>query len=561
MATGTIHLLSISGLHVGILSGGVWLLARVGWLSRKKTLALAGLFVVLYTLLTEARPPVVRAAVLVVVMCTARFLGRQAFSGNTLAAAGLVVLGINPSAFFHAGTQLSFLAVATIALIPRSSTAGVADPLTRLIAETRPWPVRAARRWIRAVFQAVGLSTAIWLVALPLVAYRFHLVSPVATILNPIVCVPMAVSLFAGLGVMVTGGVAPPLASLLGKVCDLSLAAMEWCQDEALEWWGSHWWTPAPPGWWVLVFYGVSVVWLIWPGLRPPRRWVCAIALLWFALGGGLTMGPRARPVDPSGGLDCHFIAVGHGTSVLLEFPSGATLLYDAGRLGIASSAARSIAGVLWSRGVTHLDALVISHADADHYNAIPDLLQRFSVGTIYVSPLMFRNESVSLRALLSRIRQAGIPIRELSAGDRLQTGDRTRVEILHPPVTTRPGSDNANSIVLLVAWQGSRVLLPGDLESPGFEELLARPRAVCDVVMVPHHGSSRSDPIAFGSWSLPEHAVISGGAGRDARPVVQAYQSVGARVYHTAEAGCVHVELRSGNCRVTTFRPVAGVR
>ena len=206
MTTGTIHLLSISGLHVGILAYGFWFIARIGWLSRKKTLIAAVVLVVLYAMLTDSRPPVVRAAVLITAMCAARFLGRETMNLNMLAAAGIVVLALNPCSFFQTGTQLSFLAVATMTAIPSfASRTQPSDPLTRLVAETRPWLVRAARKTASGIWKAVALSAVIWLVALPLVAYRFHIVSPVATVLNPIVCVPMGVALFCRIRSHVVG--------------------------------------------------------------------------------------------------------------------------------------------------------------------------------------------------------------------------------------------------------------------------------------------------------------------------------------------------------------------
>jgi competence protein ComEC len=562
MTTGTVHLLSISGLHVGILAYGFWLIARLGWLSRKKTLVSAMLFVVLYAMLTDARPPVVRASVLICVVCTARFFGRQALNFNTLAAAGIVVLGLNPSSFFQAGTQLSFLAVATMASIPSLLTQPqMTDPLARLIAETRPWPIRTAREVWSGLWRAIGLSTAIWLVALPLVMYRFHLVSPVATVLNPVVCLPMAVALFAGFGVMVLGGIASPIAAVCGWVCDVCLTSMEWCIAWSLTWRGNHWWLPEPPLWWVAAFYAVAAGLVLLP-FQPPRRWVAALALGWLALGGWLVSGPSARPqTREHDDLICSFIAVGHGTSVLLEFPRGEIVLYDAGRLGTAATGARSIASVIWSRGITHLDALIISHADADHFNAIPDLLERFSVGTIYICPVMFRNDTDVLSELRRRIELRAIPIRTLSSGDRLKIRGSAQVSALHPPESGVQGSDNANSIVLLVEYAGRKILLPGDLESPGLEDLLHSPEIDCDVIMAPHHGSARSDPDGFAKWSSPEMVVISGGLSRDPTPVVRAYESAGARVFHTAEVGTVEVRIREENYVVTSFRESFGVR
>ena len=168
------------------------------------------------------------------------------------------------------------------------------------------------------------------------------------------------------------------------------------------------------------------------------------------------------------GRLDCTFVAVGHGTCVVLELPDGQTMLYDAGQLGSPSAGARSISSFLWSRGITHLDAVVISHADIDHYNALPELLRRFSVGVVYVSPVMFKDESLATQTLQSAIHDAGVPLREIRSGDRLRVGGGCLIDVLHPPHRGVLGSDNANSIVLAIEFDGHRLLLPGDLESPG---------------------------------------------------------------------------------------------
>jgi competence protein ComEC len=216
----------------------------------------------------------------------------------------------------------------------------------------------------------------------------------------------------------------------------------------------------------MLAFYGFLVVGLVAPSLRPPRRWCWVLLAAWFALGTWRTLGPPARVTEESSQLVCTFIAVGHGTSVLLEWPGGRSMLYDAGRLGSRMSGGRSIAGVLWSRGLTHLDALVISHADADHFNAIPYLLDRFSVGVVYVAPGMFlgADSQPAVLALRQALDQRGAVVRTLAEGDRLLAHQDCLCEVLHPPPQGIPGSDNANSLVIAIEYAGRRLLLPGDL-------------------------------------------------------------------------------------------------
>lgn len=559
MTTGTVHLLAISGLHVGMLAAGFWVIARLGWFPRKRMLCLAIALFIFYTLFTDAKPPVVRAAVLISVMCVARLLGRRAFAFNTLALAGLILLAVNPTNLFQAGTQLSFLAVATLSCSQRVSFWWSApdDPLQRLISQSRPWPSRVLRKTGVFAWQLWVASTVIWLVALPLVMYRFHLVSPIAVFLNPVVWVPMGVALFSGFAVLLLGWALPPLADLSGWVCSRSLAIIE-----ALVQWADriplgHAWVPSPPLWWVVSFYVAIAVCVAVPQFRVRLRWFVALTAIWFAVGFLLTVGPLARwDAASSEQVTCTFIAVGHGTSVLVELPNGRTLLYDAGSLGTSRFAVQPIAATLWSRGITHLDAIIISHADADHYNAVPSVLERFSAGVVYVSPVMFRDSTPALDALREAIRSRGVPLHELDASTRLEAIAGVEFEVLHPPPQGVIGSDNANSIVLRITYRGRTILLPGDLETPGLEDVMAEQPLDTDIVMAPHHGSLRSDPLGFSAWTTPEHVVISGGAGRDVGAVRWAYEHGGAQVTHTAVDGAIRFEMSSAGIRTLTHIP-----
>jgi competence protein ComEC len=240
---------------------------------------------------------------------------------------------------------------------------------------------------------------------------------------------------------------------------------------------------------------------------------------------------------------------------VVVELPDGQVLLYDAGRLGSPAGAARVVAGYLWSRGITHLDAIVISHADADHYNAVPALVDQFSVGAVYVSPVMFDGRGAALAALRAAIDASGVPLREVWGGDRLHTGGDARIEVLHPPRRGTLGSDNANSIVLAIEHAGRRVLLTGDLESPGLDDVVAELPLDCDVVMAPHHGSAASDPPGFAAWSTPEVTVVSGGDTDRSMAAEAAYAARGSRVLHTAACGAVRAAIAGGQVSIECWR------
>lgn len=556
--TGTIHLFAISGLHVGILAGALFAIARCGLLPRRGALALVMTLTVGYCLLTDARPPVVRATILVVIACLAWMSLRRASLINTLSLAAIVVLIINPADLFRTGVQLSFLAVATLAWFQRYLLQSEPDdPLDRLIARTRPRPVKLAKAVGRYIWKLFVVSTIIWLVALPLVMYRFHLFSPIAMLLNPLIALPVTLALLSGFGVLIAGWILPLAVPPLAWLCDGCLWLTQTAVGHAADWRGSYSYVAGPPLWWVLGFYGGLGLLFALPKYRPPRRWCCALLAVWLAAAAVYPLWVRGELplVENNNELRCTFVSVGHGSAVVLELPGGQTLLYDAGSLGSPESGARSIASQLWSRQITHIDAIVLSHADVDHYNALPGLVERFSIGAVYVSPVMFEEEFGALAALRETIDDAGLPLRMIYANDRLITNDSVEIEVLHPPEKGVIGRDNANSIVLLVEYAGRRILLPGDLEPPGLNDVLAEERLDVDLAMAPHHGSLRSSPAGFAARCTPEYVVISGGPSTDASAAIRDFQAAGAEVFHTARCGAVAIQSTGDEFTINTWR------
>lgn len=569
LETGMIHVLSISGLHIGMVAALLFLLLRVGWVPQTASLVGISLVTVAYALLTDAGAPVTRAAVLVVTCCLAIGVGRTASLANALAFGALVVLCHNPAELFRTGPQLSFLAAAAIfwsaQRIERLTTTD--DPLKRLLAGGRPWPMRVARAAVRRIGQALLLSGAVWLVTAPLVAGRFHIFSPIAIVLNLLLWLPVAGSLLCGFALVTVGWLIAPVATLLGAALEANLRAMDRlvAMGSALPL--THFWLPGPADWWLVGMYAGLALFATLPRYRPPLRWCAALGAGWVACGllFGSTRGELGRPravvaaarpaaVGSDHALQCTFLSVGHGLAVVVQLPGGRVLLYDAGQLGSPGGAARIVAGYLWSRGITHIDAVVLSHADLDHFNGVPELAERFTIGQVFVSPFMFEEPSGSLRALADALARHKVAIATIAAGDRLRTGDDCHIEVRHPTRAGVLGSDNANSVVLAIEYAGRRILLTGDLETPGLEAVLAEESYDCDVLLAPHHGSLRSNPSGMAEWSRPEWVVVSGGHEVDPR-ILTAYRHGGAHVLHTAAVGAVIVDIDAQAMRVSTFR------
>ncbi len=560
LTTGTIHLLCVSGLHVGLLAAAAAaLLLRLPGVRRHYRWILA-ITAAAYVLLVGAQPPVIRAAIMLWVALAAGAIGRQPLSANTWAVAGLIVLALNPADLFRTGTQLSFLCAACLA-----TTVGAVRrlPSDRIIGNA-PFPGRRlVRRFAEWVVRSSQVNGRLWLLSAPLVLARFNILSLLPVLLNLVLIPPVAAALCLGAAAMVLGGV-PWLGAALGYAAGSTLGMIEAIVDAAARLPGGHWWLPGPAPWWLLGFYAAAACSWAWPvGLSGRRR--CILLALWTIVGLGASWWNKPRDE-----VHCTVISVGHGCSVLIE-SSDRSMLYDAGGLSDPKSVARQIAGVLWHRGLTHLDAIVLSHADRDHFNAVPELLKKFSVGAVYASPAMFGDDRIAwhsdptaeqrtesaLQSLISALETHQVPRRTIAAGDRLILSDDrlASVEVLHPSKRSALGDDNVNSLVVEVTFNGRSLLLTGDLEKGGLLDLLAEEPRDCDVLLAPHHGSRQPRLGDLLKWASPEWVVVSDSRNRATtgdRDELGAV--VGATTLHTSLGGAIEVRLRIDGVQVLPF-------
>ena len=492
--TGTTHLLAISGLHLQALALVLFFVFRALGLGRRGAFAAVALATIAYALLVGLVPSVVRSAAMTVIGCAAGIFDRSARPANTLASAALVTLGLNPANLFDVGCQLSFLAIAAIVwgstpLFAWWTTP--ASPLDRLERSLEPrWRKRARVGW-RWLAQMVVVSLVVWLVTLPLVTFRFHIASPIGVVLNvPLIPLTTVALLASGLTLGLSALWAPlgvPSARLSEFCLTLTDLLVRWGASRR---WG-HCFVPSPSRTWVLGVYallGLATAAQMgrWP--RPIRRGAWAALGVWIAVGLVLSVARFPRPSAP---LEAEILAVGHGLSVLIETEDGRVWVYDCGRMRDPGVGRRIIAPALWARGVRRIDAIVLSHADADHYNGLPDLLDRFSVGVVRVPPGFAGPTNPGAVRLLDEVRARGVPIRSIADGDHWEASGAT-FTVRHPPPDNGPvafrSSDNARSVVLDIERSGRHLWLTGDLEADGLVTLKGRPLPPPDVMLAPNH-------------------------------------------------------------------------
>ncbi len=552
MATGTVHVLSISGLHVGTLAIVlIWLTQRTP-IPRLVGLASVVFVTGTYMLVADVEPPVVRATVLVWIYCYSKLRRRNALSANSLAAAALVVLTLNPCDLFHVGAQLSFISVAGLIWLHHISQMHrkVVDPLDEIIERRSPALLRLSRFAYRDTMRVFLSGVALWLLTAPLVAARFHILSFSAIFLNCVLWLPMTVGLLAGMGLLFFGLWCPPLALPCAWLCQGCL----WILNHAIAWAaslpGSFTWVVGPSDSALAIYYGGIALLVAFPMLIPRKRKAIAAAVIATACLFAAIFLFRGEERQ----FRCVSLSIGHGLAVVLHLPDGETILYDAGELGSPNRAANVVSSYLWSQGISRIDAAFFSHADVDHFNTFPTLLNKFSCRTVYVSPAMFSKKTGAIGELHEAIEKHGVPIRTLESGEEISFGGRCAVKVLHPSSAGIIAGTNPNSLALAVECEGRRVLLLGDLENPGLAELLKKTPTNCDVLLAPHHGSKASNSPALAAWAKPSWVFLSGDGRWTVPEIDQTYEAVGAKPRHTFLSGALEATLKKDKVTVRGY-------
>mgnify|MGYP005844872937 CR=1 FL=1 len=560
VATGVVHILSVSGLHVGFVLGFVLLLFR--WLRLRPgyDLVLAAAVLGFYTFMTGAKPCVVRATVMGLLLLAAHRLGRDRDWPTTMAAAAFVVLLANPLALYDPGFQLSFAATWGI-LYLGPPLAAAFDAL----AARRGWRWSAAWSWALAVPLAAQLAT------LPLVAYYYNLVSVVALPAN-LVAVPLTGGiLFLGLATAAAGALWNFLGTLLGPATAALTDLFLWLVHLFAALPGAALTVATPPPLLVGAWFGLLyLAGKLGPGEGQPalaalwRRYRPAVVFVVLALAGGFFF----LFSSADGRLEVHFIDVGQGDATLIRGPDGATVLIDAGgRPGEyedGDGAGRQVVVPYLERlGIRKLDVLVLTHPHEDHAGGAGAVLDAVKVDMAVVAPRAGGEEPPpGYTRLLARLEAAGVQVREVAAGAHLRAGSALVFDVLSPeePLLAGTSSDpNNNSLVLRLRYGRQTFLFTADIQQEAQARLLLSGRDLkADVLKVPHHGSAAFVP-AFFETVRPAVAVVSVGAnnrfGLPSSAALEKLEEVGARVYRTDRDGAVIVRTDGRSLTVATRR------
>lgn len=533
-ASGLVHLLSISGFHVGLIVGWVLVLLRAGGMGRERAWIIATVVGVGYVAWLGWPAPATRAAALAVLLCQARVRQRVVRWEALLAATAFVVLLVDPWALADLGGWLSVASLwgATVAVEWSDRRFG-----TGAFARTLSGSVGATMATAPLTAGAIG-SVAVAGVALNFVGI------PVAAVAVPAVLLSVLVApLWRGAAEALAAG-GGGLLALLDRIAALGAAIPYGHFTLPTGWMSALPWTAAlGVGWWCISGEATRMV-------AFTRGAAATGVLLWIGLGGTL----RRIVVPARAGLTMTFLDVGQGDATAIRTPHGVWLVIDAGPAGEGRDAGRSVvAPFLAAHGARSIEALLLSHAHLDHYGGIPALLDRFEVRRLLEPGAA--SDDPGYRSLLDLVAASGAEWHPLRRGDSLVV-DGVAFLVLHPDADWAEwGLDlNEDSAVLLVRYGAFEALLAGDAGLPA-EAALRGAVGDVEVLKVGHHGSAGASSSAWLAELQPEAAIVSVGRGnRYHHPSAEALGRLGAsgaEVWRTDELGDVEVWTDGGTFTV----------
>ncbi len=495
--TGLVHVLAISGFHVVLLSGLLLLFLKALHLPHRIAKIIAVILLLIYIPITGGSAAVTRAVIMFSVVEIGSVLERKADSLNSLGVALLFIILHNPNELWNPGFQLS--AAATAGIIIGQKT----NPLKMLSKKFSK--NKLAEFFDKNILQTTYVTTCATIATAPFLTYHFQTISPVAWFGNIIVVPLVSLSMYAGVFTLLS-----PIFILqqnFGAAAELFLRLAAWITKELSESPSAQLTIGPFP---VPVLCLATLLSLTFPlSFKKPFYKKISIFLL-SLLCCYLYIQIILFFVFPK--LKITILDVEQADSILVETPQN-TFLFDVGNGGNRDDASNKIIPYLRYRGIQELRAVVITHADADHYGGAASLIQNFPVREIWISECARIEPKEEWQTIIETFYAQKIPIRDISSGFYYRE-KYVNMQALHPQANaTSCRNTNTESITFKITAFNKSILLTGDLTKEGEADILKTSFDLkSDILKLGHHGSKTSSSVPFLKAVQPLYAIASAG-------------------------------------------------
>lgn len=517
------HMLVISGLHISLLAAGLFFFLRSCVMPMKQAVIVTVVFLFAYGKFTGFPLAASRAVLMMCCALFARYTGRCYDAPSALSLSGIVTLIQEPEQLFQCGFLLSYTAVAGILLFA---------------------PVMERAQIKSKVAQAFFSSASVSVMTLPVILWFYNEICPYSVFVNMIV-LPF-LSLLIGVGAL--GGIfalfCPAGGAALLETAHYILRFYEMVCRIVSQLPYSSVVTGRPPLWCVVLYYAILVLavccYLKRDGGQRPRSLAAGAAALCVCL---FFFRPEFEFLYTQ-------LDVGQGDCACV-FYQDKTYLIDAGSSSKSEIGKYTVQKFLKFYGRSRIDAVFVSHSDADHTNGIVELAEHQAdwgilIGKAVLPAVEKRDENYE--ALVRTLSRYGVPVYYMKKGDRFCEGEFA-LSCLHPYPEYGWENENDYSLTLDLSCRGLRILCTGDLEEGGEQKILesgALAQNGYDVLKVGHHGSKTSTSDAFLQAVSPKYAFISAGKrnryGHPADVTLERLGKAGAKMFSTIEGGAVMI-------------------
>lgn len=538
---GIMHILAVSGLHVGIIA--MALLALLSMLNLPKKLKLLTLILILimYASITGFRPSVLRATIMFLLLIGGKLINRSRNLNISLFFAGFLILLLNPLILYDAGFLLSF--IVTFFIINLSPI--FQELFSKIVA------------WIK---NPLAVSTAAWIGIFPLSAYFFTKVSIISIVSNILIIPLTVVAVILGFVTFFIGMASISLAGLFANLnyLVLSLITLIAKSFSSLPFAFVY---VAQPSILVIILYYLMVFFIIElfyiKILSQKIKKKAALIVLSITL-----LIISVQIFYPADNLKVNFINVGEGDCILIEAPNKINILIDGG--GTPQSdfdvGSKIVVPYLRRKGINEIDLLILTHPHLDHLEGLLPVLKEFKVGMVLDSGLLC--DISAYKEFISLIQKKSIPYHKAKAGDNFVFSNNLEIFLLNPLYDSDfyDESDfNNASIVVKLFYKNADFLFTGDIEVTAEKKLLVWQNILqSDILKVGHHGSITSTNLEFLDKVDPRIAIITVGKnhfGHPSQKIIERLEDGNIQIYRTDEDGTIIVRTNGQEYWIRTLR------